>query len=200
MDVTVAIATFGERSWLDLAASRAVVSAEQLGVPWVYAHGSSLHRARNAALELVDTEWVCHLDADDELEPGYFDAMAAGSADVRAPAVRYGSDDAWAEPTMPRVVGHRHNCDAECLVEGNWIVVGAVARTDLVRDLGWRDFPWCEDWDLWLRCHLAGDTIEAIPAAVYRAHVRADSRNRGATDAEKRAAFDAIARANGVAA
>lgn len=178
MDVTVAVATYGDESWVDLA-QRAVASARALDVPVIHIHGATLHDARNAALAQVDTDWVCHLDGDDELEPGFFDHMDQGSADLRAPAVRYVRDGRARSPRMPRVAGHRHACAADCLPEGNWLVVGTVARTQLLRDVGgWRDFEWSEDWDLWLRCHLAGATVEAVPAAVYRAHVRPDSRNR----------------------
>ena len=88
----------------------------------------------------------------------------------------------------------------ECLTAGNWLVVGAVARTQLLRDVGgWRDFDWSEDWDLWLRCHLHGASISAAPDAVYRAHVRPDSRNRGASKQTRQQAHRAIAAANGIA-
>ncbi|MEX5637405.1 glycosyltransferase [Parafrankia sp. FMc2] len=200
MDVTVAIGTFGLPCWSDLARSRAVPSAEALGVPVVHHHADTLHDARNGALALVDTEWVIHLDADDELEAGYVDAMAAGSADVRAPAVRYiHSRTRASTPAVPTVAGHGHACEAACLLAGNWLVVGALVRTALVRQVGgWRDFAWSEDWDLWLRCHLAGASFEAIPAAVYRAHVRRDSRNRAPSRQARLAAHHAIARANGL--
>jgi hypothetical protein len=170
-------------------------------VPIVRVHGDSLHGARNAALDQVATEWVCHLDADDELEAGYFDHMAAGTADVRAPAVRYVRPGRRSGPApyVPRVAGHRHACTAECLPWGNWLIVGSLARTETLRAVGgWRDFPWSEDWDLWVRCWHAGATFEAIPDAVYRAHVRPDSRNRAPAAAEKLAAHRAIAEANGL--
>lgn len=200
MDVTIVVATFGGPEWVELAARRAIPSAQRFGVPVLHAHGDSLHEARNAAVEQVDTEWVIHLDADDELENSYLDAMESGSADVRAPAVRYvGPGAATRGPAMPHVAGHTHACTADCLPYGNWLVVGSAVRAELVRKVGgWRDFTWSEDWDLWLRCHLAGASIEAIPAAVYRAHVRRDSRNRGASQAERLAAHRAIAQANGV--
>lgn len=201
MDVTVAVATFGDQSWAHLADARAIPSASALDVPVVHAHRATLHEARNAALDMVDTEWVCHLDADDELDPGYFDAMAAGTADVRAPSVVYVEGGQPRAPWMPRVAGHHHRCTADCLTEGNWLVVGSVARAELLRTVGgWRDFTWSEDWDLWLRCHLAGASIEAIRRATYRAHVRPDSRNRGADRATKLAAHQAILEANGLAA
>lgn len=197
LNVTICVATYGDESWVELAKSRAIPSAEQFGVPVVHVHGDTLHDARNAALAQVETEWVVHLDADDELEPGFLDAMATGSADVRAPSVRYVTNGRPAPVRMPRVAGHRHDCTAECLPEGNWLVIGTLARTELLRSVGgWRDFDWSEDWDLWLRCHLAGASIEAVPAAVYRAHVRPDSRNRAPEHEAKMASHRAIYEAN----
>jgi hypothetical protein len=109
VNVTVAVATYGAPAWADLAERRALPSARALDVPAVHIHGTTLHEARNQALALVDTEWVCHLDADDELEPGYFDAMDAGTADVRAPAVRYVTNIAPAKARVPKVAGHVHD-------------------------------------------------------------------------------------------
>lgn len=200
MDVTVTVATYGDDGWRRLAHSRALPSARALGVPVVYEHAATLHDARNATLAKVDTPWVVHLDADDELESGYVEAMASGTADVRVPAVRYiRRGNRAAAPGVPRVAGHGHGCTAECLPAGNWIVVGAAARTELVLAVGgWRDWPWSEDWDLWLRLHLAGATFEAVPQAIYRAHVRSGSRNRSASRGAALAAHRAIAAANGV--
>lgn len=199
MDVTVAVATYGDQSWVDLASKRAVPSANALNVPVVHVHGSALHEARNTALDVVATEWVVFLDADDELVPGYLDAMAAGAADLRAPSVTYVRKGRPAPARMPRVSGHRHDCTADCLEWGNWLVIGTAARAQMLRDVGgWRDFPWSEDWDLWVRCWQAGATIEPIPNAVYRAHVRHDSRNRAPAHAEKMEAHRMIARANGL--
>ena len=86
MDVTVVVATFGDVSWCDLADQRAIPSAEAHGVPVIHSHGNDITDARNHGLSLVETEWVCFLDADDELGRRYFDQMALGTADVRAPA------------------------------------------------------------------------------------------------------------------
>lgn len=198
MDVTICVCTFGDPSWADLARTRAIPSATAQGVPVCHSHAGDLAEARNQAADLADTEWLVYLDADDELEPGYITAMASGTADVRAPAVRYVADTIPA-PRVMRVAGHDHACTAECLPYGNWVVVGAAVRRQMILDLGWQDFPVYEDWDLWLRCHLAGATFETIPTAVYRAHVRPDSRNRGKlTAAEKHVVHQRIARANQV--
>lgn len=184
MDVTIAIATYGDPEWIRRAV-RAVASAVGQA-PVVHAHCDTLAEARNAALTGVDTEFVIHLDADDELEPGYVTAMAAGTADLRAPAVRYVRGRRQQAPYVPRVAGHDHDCTGDCLPAGNWLVVGSCVRTELLRAAGgWQDEELYEDWSAWLRCYRAGATVEAIPAAVYRAHVRRDSRNRAPARAEK---------------
>ncbi len=197
LDVSVATGTYGDAAWEELAAARAGASVPP-GVAWIHVHGEALHDARNAALEQVRTDHVVFLDADDELEPGFLDAMATGTADLRAPAVRYVKPSGRAHaPYVPRVAGHTHDCTADCLHDGNWLVIGTCARTQLLRDAGgFRDFPWSEDWDLWLRCWRAGATVEAIPTAVYRAHVRPDSRNRAPDRAARLAAHHAIYAAN----
>ena len=200
MDVTVVVATFGSDSWRRLARTRAIPSAQALRVPVVEAHAGTLHDARNEGLAQVDTEFVCHLDADDELEPGYFDSMESSGADLRVPSVRYVTGGRRRGPVrMLSVAGHEHGCTGGCLRWGNWLVVGTVARTSIVRMAGgWRDFDWSEDWDLWVRCWQAGASIEPVPGAVYRAHVRANSRNRAPAREAKLAAHRAIAEANGL--
>jgi glycosyltransferase involved in cell wall biosynthesis len=186
MDVTVVVATFGDDFWADLAERRAIPSAEALDVPVLASHGDSLHEARNAGLSDVQTEWVAFLDADDELEPGYFDAMGEGTADLRAPAVRYIRDGIHAFPYVPRVPGHDHDCSGPCLRDGNWMVIGCVARTELLRSAGgWQDWPMFEDFALWQRCWLLGATIEPVRGAIYRAHILPGSRNRTPSQAEK---------------
>lgn len=180
MEVSVVTGTFGDAAiWGKLAQERAGASVPE-GVPWIHVHAQTLAKARNAGLERVETEWVVFLDADDELEPAYLEILASGSADLRAPAVRYVQDGRAAGARMPRVAGHRHGCTADCLPSGNWLVIGTWAPVPLLRHLGgFNEYRWSEDWDLWIRCWKAGAIIEPIPEAVYRAHVRRDSRNRG---------------------
>lgn len=194
MDVTIVVATYGPDHWRELAATRAIPSALALGVPVVHAHADTLHEARNLGVSAVNTEWTVHLDADDELEPGYLAELAAGTADLRAPSVRYLEPSRPAPAAaVPHVVGHRHDCSADCLPEGNFMVVGTAVRTQLVRDVGgWRDLPIWEDWDLWIRCWLAGASIETVPAAVYRAHVDPASRNRRPSRAQRQQAHAEI--------
>lgn len=175
MEVTVCVGTFGKPTWRRLARERAIPSAQ---APVIHCHADTLSEARNAALEQVETEWVCFLDADDELTPGYFQAMEKGTADVRAPMLRFmPRNKLW----QPRVFNHHHDCLAECITsgEGNWIPAGTVWRTDLVKEVGgWKGWPIYEDFDLAMRVLLKGATAELIPDAVYQAWVRPDSRNR----------------------
>ena len=179
MDVTVCVGTFGSSEWPELARTRAMPSAAEQRLRVVHHHGRNLADARNSCLRLANSEWVIFLDADDELEPGYAEAMDAATADLRAPAVRYVRGGRDERPRIPRVAGHDHACSADCLRDGNWLVVGTAVRAELVLHVGgWREWPLYEDWDLWLRCWMAGATVEAVPDAVYRAHWRADSRNR----------------------
>lgn len=201
MDVTVAVATYdGPRGDMaGLAHERAIPSAEALGVPVLYLHGGTLHEARNLALNLVATEFVVFLDADDELEPGYVDAMEAGTADLRVPAVRYVTNGRPGGARVPRVAGHTHACVAGCFPYGNWACIGTAVRADLLRGAGgWHDYPLFEDWDAWVRCWKAGATVEAVPQAVYRAHVDPQSRNRAPRHADRLEAHRMIARANGL--
>lgn len=194
MDVTVCIGTFGDPSWIETA-KRAIASVPN-DVPVIHRHEESLSAARNACLESVRTEWVIYLDADDELEPGYIEAMASGTADVRGPIARYvrGTKfNIW----QPRVAGHTHECVAECLADGNWLLIGAAVRADILREAGgWHEHPWSEDWCTWIRCWKIGATFELIREAIYRAHVRPDSRNRGATRKAKEDAHWEIHREN----
>lgn len=179
LDATICIGTFGGQVWIDLADSRAIPSAEAQGVPVIHQHAETLAKARNNALRQVDTEWAVFLDADDQLDQNFLNALSQGSADLRAPSVSYVRAGHRGHPTMPRVAGHRHACTGDCLTEGNWLVVGTAVRTELLREVGgWEEWPWSEDWALWLKCHLAGATVEAVPEAVYVAHWSRNSRNR----------------------
>lgn len=197
VDASIVVASYGDERWVDLAMSRALPSARAQGVPVIYVHGLTLHGARNAGLAQVETEWVVFLDADDELAPGYIEALATGSRDLRAPAVQYVTPGGRHQaPYVPRVAGHRHDCTACCLTDGNWLVIGTMAPTALLRSVGgFEPFAWSEDWALFARCYRAGATVEAIPDAVYVAHVDPLSRNRAPDQKAKNQAHWEIHRA-----
>lgn len=176
---TVVIGTYGSDVWSRMAIRRAVPSARAQGVPVLHEHCTTLAEARNLALSKVETEYVVHLDADDELEPGYIEAMSKVDADIIVPRVKYvRSRGNITPPFFLRVYGHDHECVGECLRFGNYIVIGAGVRTRIAQEHGWEEFGWSEDWAMWARCWKAGATIERAPDAVYRAYRRVGSRNR----------------------
>lgn len=176
IDCSVVISTFGSYTWQLLAQERAIPSAKAFGLPVIYNHKETLHEARNAGLYQVETEFVCHLDADDELAPGYFEHMSRVEGDLRPPSVNHVHERVT---FMPQVVGHYHTCVAACLEYGNWLVVGTVARTELLKEVGgWKEWGTFEDFDLFQRCWIAGATITPVPKAVYRAYSTAQGRCR----------------------
>lgn len=182
-DVTVIIPVFGDaHPWMDMVA-RAASSVVHQSVPpasLVVSVGETLQEARNRPGMRASTEWLCFLDADDELDRHYIEAMLSGAGDIRQPAtlgVVNGVEDDHSVLIPPRP-----------LEMSNYIVIGAFVRAELFRQVGgFRDYAAFEDWDLWRRCWAAGAQIGTVPQAVYRVHVRPDSRNSmeraGAIDA-----------------
>lgn len=209
MNVSIVIATYGDDSWRDLALKRALPSCEALDTPpheVRLVHRATLNDARNAGALAATGEWLCFLDADDELEAGYLGAMRAAEPEpierlatpdevtagcelgiafdpacaLLIPAVRY--LDRRGQPQ-----GEAHIPNAEpprSLIEVNRAVIGTLIPRALFLDVGgFGDEPIYEDWSLWLRCVRAGAELVHVPRAVYRAHRRPRSRNTFRGDA-----------------
>lgn len=195
--VTVCIATFGSREWEERGWNLAFkTDAKNILVN----HGKTLAESRNELIHSVSTEYIVFLDADDELESGYLEAMAKGNADVRVPMVRYVKNGVRQFASFPRVARclHEGACGPACLPLGNYVVIGAAARTDALRAVGgFRDWAIYEDWDLWLRMHLNGSTFENISDAIYQANVNWNSRNRNPNARFKNHIHNAISHSNG---
>lgn len=179
MGVSIIVATFGTEEWRQRGA-QAAAAVENQADETIWVHGDTLAQARNEGLRMAGGEYVVHLDADDTLEQGYVEHLLTGTCDLRAPAVRYVTETGHSrQPHVPRVAGHTHDCTGNCLPTGNWLVVGTMARRQLLLDVGgWEEWPIYEDWALFARCWQAGATIQAIPQAVYQATWRPASRNR----------------------
>src|SRR5215207_3069141 len=169
MTFAIGIGTFGSDEW-DLRGRKLAKSiSADFPILVMHSHGDSLQGARNSIIEVCKTEYLIFLDADDDLQFDYLEAMANGTADVLVPKVRYIHETYRSAPHFPRVVGCSHDgpCCAACLPLGNYAVVGSAACTDALRAVGgFRDWPMYEDWDLWLRMHLAGYTFENVEGAV----------------------------------
>jgi glycosyltransferase involved in cell wall biosynthesis len=195
--ISVVTATFGSLLWEQLGHDRAIPSAKpQLanGDSRVAVHlpeetPDTLARARNLGAEDASGEWLCFLDADDELAPGYLAAMRKtlrslnlsrwqdlfDSPKLLAPSVQYVHEDGQEEP--PRLP----NRQAPMAVL-NHCVIGTLVPRFLFREVGGfrGDLHVYEDWALFLACARAGAEIIDVPDAVYRVHLRHGSRNQGA--------------------
>lgn len=197
MNVELIVATYGTDWWRErgdttytaqLIAHEHVLHGRRVHIgriPDVPEIGSAaLAMARNTAAHDSDADWLCFLDADDALGPGYFEAMdraaqaqrldgSAPGMTLYVPAVEYVLEDGTLHSPA------RNLNDGRPFLEINHAVIGTLVPRQLFLDVGgFRDLPAYEDWDLWLRCERAGAVFIDVPDAVYVATVRPGSRNR----------------------
>lgn len=196
--IGVCIATYGDRSrWAPLA-ERALASVDRQTTRASFCrwyHGPNLHEARNRAasdvlndvtrLAGVRTDWLCFLDADDTLDPGYLEAMARAVDGV--------DHDALIQPSTLGVYPDGREdpepvlIPSKPLLDGNYMVIGTLIRTEQFQRLGgFRDWPCYEDWELWIRAWRDGAQLLACPEAVYRVGVNEVSRNNCSRDLQIR--------------
>lgn len=171
-DVTIVIPIFGDHDRWAALAERAVASAvaQTHRAKIVVSAGDTLQEARNRPAMEATTEWLCFLDADDELDRRYVEHMLAGEGDIRQPSTLGIVDGV--EDEAPVLIPVRP------LSESNHIVIGAFVRTDIFHRVGgFDDFAAFEDWDLWRRCVSAGARVCPVREAIYRVHVQPGSRN-----------------------
>lgn len=177
MSVGIAIGTYGDNDYWVQVGERAAESVQnQTCMPdeFVWVHGRTLAEARNTAAQRLSTEFVIFLDADDELDDGYVEAMMNGDGDIRPPSTLGVVDGV--EDDYPVLNPKRD------LYVANYIVIGAMCRRQMVLDVnGFRELASLEDWDLWIRMKLAGAEIVPCPRAVYRVHFNPRGRNSDLT-------------------
>lgn len=176
MDITILIATYGDDLWRARGQS-CYERHEQLGHPTVWHHGGdqTLAAARNECVDIADSHgvgrgWLCFVDADDHLEPGFVDAMADVVSDrpfeLLTPAVRYGPG------SDPLLFTDRN------MANMNPCVIGTLIHRAVFEDIGrfWEERAW-EDWSLFRRAWLTGCQIVFVPGAVYQAGSNRTGRN-----------------------
>ncbi len=180
MKISVCVATYGDQSWMNLAATRAFPSALAQGAHEVigehYPDGT-VASSRNALVEQATGTHIVVLDADDELAPGYIAAMEAAierdpdPLTLFTPAVQIVRGGRNAAPTFFKVVPLR---------QANWLVIGTLVHRDLFWEVGGFDNHkhGYEDWALWSKCSRAGATVVKVPDAVYRYWANPNSAHR----------------------
>ena len=178
--ISVIISSFGNIYWESLGKRRAYPSAIDQGFHEVilkHEPEMTLAEARNAGASEAEGDHLLFLDADDELAPGFADAMKVslanlgGGSHLLTPAIQYGAGKKFSTP--------RFWPEAE-IETGNWMVVGTLVQRSVFESVGgWDEYELYEDWALWAKCMKEGAIPVMVPDAHYMVHVSANSRNRG---------------------
>lgn len=176
--ISVIVGTFGGPEWVRKA-QRAVASAHAQSMKpteVIHSHKATLHEARNLGAAEAKSEWLCFLDADDELDGDYIAEMAKAIEGLDPgdyllqPSTLGVADDK--EDPFPVLIPKKN------LLDGNFLIIGTVVRRDQFSRLGgFDDLPCYEDWEMWLNMHTDGAVHVPVPAAVYRVHVNPNGRN-----------------------
>jgi GT2 family glycosyltransferase len=182
MNVSILIATYGPPSWERLALTRALPSVKDFPCEVLVGHDpeGTIASVRNGLAERATSEWLCFLDADDELAPGYLDAMQRALSEegegleavppLLTPAVRQ------LRRGTPRGPFFYPEVD---LRGGNWLVIGTLVHHDLFEKVGgFENYPHgLEDWQMWAKCFKAGARVVKVADAVYVQHYNPRSKH-----------------------
>ena len=141
-----------------------------------------LVHALNEGLKRCRAPWIARMDADDLAMPDRLEAQLAALTADHTLAVVDGQvrffRDGEAVPDGMHLYGDWINrvltpedFDRELLVESPVVHPGATLRKQAVLEVGgYRDGPFPEDYDLWLRLHAAGWRLQKVPQVVV--HMR----------------------------
>lgn len=179
MKIAICISSYGDDKWSRMANERALPSAlnqEADSIIIEHQPGGNIASCRNAAAKRSIADYICFLDADDELEDNYIYQIrrAIKKADrpqMYAPRVIYVNKGRRSRPK------YWPECE---LSHGNWLVIGTVVpKEDFMEVGGFEAWPHAyEDWQLFAKLWKRGIPIEKVPGAIYIAHVMPNSRNK----------------------
>lgn len=128
---------------------------------------AGLARVRNLAADLVRTDWLVYLDADDWLDPSYVERAEAWLAAHEPVDVLTTDMTIVRDGRAHRVVRARVPTYWTDLLRRNTIVQTSFIRPALVRRVGGYDplLEPFEDWDFWIRVVQSGGRIARLPGA-----------------------------------
>ena len=181
MDVTVIVTTFGDPWWEQLAMERAYRSAIPQAMTVMHHTNEcvSLGDARNQAVDRYDPQdWICFLDADDELAPGYIDAMSnvphVDESYLLIPSQQYGVGG--------EVVCHMHRK----IMKMNPCPIGTLIHRSMFEEAGrfWDEPAW-EDWSLFRRAFILDAKLEFVRNAIYIDHASVTGRNSNVSNPKR---------------
>lgn len=208
MNCSIIIATYGSITWADLAGSHAYPSTEGQGASQVIVDHDAemfLDEIRNSAAEQATGDWLCFLDADDQLAPGYLDAMAAVADLICACGEPCGCERTNVL-LVPRVQYHREGAPVGApffpnrdhpISDMNHCVIGTLIPRQLFEQVGgFGSEVLYEDWALFLACIRAGAELVYVEDAIYNAHLHDEGRNSSAPYPLQRAVYNQIRQAH----
>jgi hypothetical protein len=156
--------------------------------------------ARNDLARAATSDWLCFLDGDDQLAPGYLSAMRQKMRQtirrpgefLFVPRVQYVGDGGTEAPKFWPVTDYWN---------GNWMVIGTLVRREFFYEIGmfqdYGDPPGSNayvDWAMWARCQMGGAVPVKVRGAIYIAHKHRDSQQRAASHRQRLAWVQEIQR------
>ncbi len=180
--ISVIVATYGDVSWIEIGKERAYPSLPGQGLTDVWynhAEHGSVSSSRNEGASYAKGEWLCFLDADDELAPGFIGAMGRALEQAGANGKRSLFTPAVQIVRAGRPAGVAHFFREVPLRQANWMVVGTLIHRDLFWEVGgFPEYPHgLEDWALWSKCVRVGAEVVKVPDAIYRYHANPRSKH-----------------------
>lgn len=182
MKISVIIPTYGDSEIWNPRAQRAVQSVmnQTVEAQIIRIHGENLATARNEGAAKADAGWLIFLDADDELDPHYIEAMETGlSHDMEIHGGHEIFQPSTVEFNNEGQVGVPEVIPTYDLMIRNYLIIGSMVAKVVFEDTKGFDpsLPLLEDYDFWLQCHKVGAEVTQCPEAIYRVRYNENSRN-----------------------
>jgi glycosyltransferase involved in cell wall biosynthesis len=156
-----------------LQVARALASRSDGRVRVIARENGGLPVARNTGIAATSAEYVCCLDADDELTPTYLERCVAALEREPARSIAYGGQQNFGED---QTFHPHHPFDLRQHLVSNLLGVASVFRRRAWADAGgYPSMDSYEDWSFWIACCERGHLPLHVPDATFRYRVRSGS-------------------------